>query len=365
MSNRNLAVLAGLAIASLAGSVASASPVGNIIFATGDGKLKYYDNGTISTLVDTAQFPYSGTDLRLGSITQGPSGEYYVGNGPFPVDINNNKSTIFRVDNIFGASSVSTLATNYPLANPGGMLYNANSNNLVVVNNPQSSYNDANPTRGVVAVNISNGAQTVSYNQPPFTTPPTVWRTASDIEHNPFISGGNDYYVACINGGDADYSPFDTEASTMWKFHFDPGTLQGTATLLVNFVDTGVTGLAGKLSFVRSLSLKESTREMFIADALQGIFKMQLDSSGNLVPGSLVLLNNSTPRAGGVKWNPYTDKVVFTDENTGNIYQMNTDGSAFETVASGIDAGGVYFVPAPGALALMGFGAMAAGRRRR
>ncbi|HLO40580.1 MAG TPA: PEP-CTERM sorting domain-containing protein [Phycisphaerales bacterium] len=358
-------MIAVLAVAGFAAS-AQASAVGNIVFTskTNDAVM-YYNNGTVSTLVSFAD-----PDVRLAEIFQAPTGDYYVSSGPFPVDTGNNKSAIYKIDNVFAAlPTVSVLGQNYPMANPTGMAWHS-SGNILYTNNPQSEYNPVNPYHGVRALNSVTSADVGSYQQIPNVDPtrPTL-RTANDITKNPY-GGANDYYVTGINGGDLTPGP-DGESSTIWKFNVD-GSMVGTPSLLVNFADTGATGLASALTFVRTATIKASANTMFVTNApvavgaTNGIYKVNLDANGNFAGVSLLFQDNVlAPRPDAIEYNPFTDKVVFSDETTGNIYQINTDGTGFELVASGVGARGFHFVPAPGSLALVGLAGLAASRRRR
>ncbi|MBL8964027.1 MAG: PEP-CTERM sorting domain-containing protein [Phycisphaeraceae bacterium] len=364
--NKRLIALVALAGAS---TVAMANPAGYIVFTskTNDAVMYYsQDSGSVSTLVSFAD-----PDVRLAEILRAPTGDYYVSSGPFPVDTANNKSAIYRIDNVFAAlPTVTTLSQDYPLANPTGIAWHGPSGGIAYTNNAQSEYNPVNPYRGVRVINATTAVDVGSYQQiaNTDTTRPTL-RTADDITKNPW-GGANDYYVTGINGGDLTPGP-DGEASTIWKMSFD-GALVGTPSLLVNFADTASTGLANSLHFIRTATIKQSANEMFVVNApvavgaTNGIYKIMLDANGDFAGVSLLFQDNvNAPRPDAIEYNPFTDKVVFSDETTGNIYQINPDGTGFETVATGVGARGFYFVPAPGSLALVGLAGLAASRRRR
>ncbi|MCC6429008.1 MAG: hypothetical protein IT435_19585 [Phycisphaerales bacterium] len=356
------ALAAGVAvIAAMAGSAGAA--VGNIVYTTGNMGIKYYNNGAISTLYN---IPASASE-GLGGIDRGPNGEFYVTAGQYPVDLNNNKSAIYRVDNLFTVPSHSVVKQGFPLANPTTLKYNFNNNKLLTVQSPQSEYNPVNPVRGLVSVDAVTGNVVTSFNQNNSNPPPQPF-TANDIVNSPYAA--NQYLVACNNGGDSDFSFPDSSASTLWKFDYDTGTEISTPTLLVNFADLVATGLGSKLSFVRTVDIKPSTNEVFFVDAKTGVYKAQLDGSGNWINGSVQLLlaqdNTDFVHLGGAKWNPYTDKLVFTVESSKAFYQMNTDGSGLELLAGpGEDVFGVYFIPSPGAAGLAGLAGLMITRRRR
>ncbi|GMV24654.1 MAG: hypothetical protein AMXMBFR58_06850 [Phycisphaerae bacterium] len=366
MSKIIIAVLAAAGTA----SVAQAAAVGNIVFTskTNDAVM-YYNNGAVSTLVSFAD-----PDVRLAEILRAPTGEYYVGSGPFPVDTANNKSAVYRIDNVFAAVPVvSTVKQGFDMANPSGMAWHSASRNIVYANNAQSEYgNDSQVHRGVRAVNADSGVDVNSYQQTVPPSYPAVY-TTNDVTRNPY-AGANDYYLTCINGGNNDFSSSDAPWSTLWHYSVDPGTMVGTPSLMVNLGDTSATGLSAPVTFARSSTIKESTREMFITNAaltiqnqsLNGILKVTLNPDGSFGGISLVFQDLiAANRPDAIEYNPYTDKVVFSDETTGNIYQINPDGSGFELVTSGVGARGFYFVPAPGSLALVGLAGLAAARRRR
>ncbi len=361
-----LALLAGAA------NVASAAAVGNIVYTSKvTDSVMYYNNGAVSTLVSGFG---SAADIRLAEILRAPTGEYYVDNGPFPVNVNNNKSAMFRIDNVFAAvPTVTTVKQGFDMANPSGMAWHGSTRNVLYVNNAQSEYgNDSQVHRGVRAVHADTGLDVNSYAQGAPTTWPSVY-TANDITKNPY-AGGNDYYLTCINGGNADFSSSDSPWSSLWYYNVNAGDMTGTPTLMANLGDTSFTHLSAPVTFARSTTIKASTREMFITNAaltiqnqsLNGILKVQLNPDGSFGSISLVfqdLVNANRPDA--IEYNPYTDKVVFSDETSGNIYQINPDGSGFELVTSNAGARGFYFVPAPASMALVGVAGLAAMRRRR
>lgn len=350
-------IAALLAVVGLA-QAANAAAVGNIVFtSTVSDSIQYYNNGVVSTL-----FAYADPDVRLSDIQRGASGEFYVGSGPYPPNLTTNKSAIYRVDNLFGAATSSTLSSDFPLANPSGMVYNNATRRLLVVNNAQSEYNPVNPIRGVLAVNVDTAVVQTSYQQVAPGAASPEWYTANEIINNPY-AGNNNYYVTCMNGGDAIGGP-DGQSGVIWKFAVDPITQVGTKTLLLNYGDTGMTGLSSVVRDPRSLTLKESTGEMFIANADGGVYKILLDGAGNYISTSLLL---ATPgqKPDHIGYNPYTDKVVFSEELTQSIFQMNTDGTGLETVTTNAGARGFYFIPAPGVSALLGLAGLAAARRRR
>ncbi|MCG3124122.1 MAG: hypothetical protein GIKADHBN_02564 [Phycisphaerales bacterium] len=365
MSKRLIAILA----LSGASSIASAAAVGNIVFTskTNDAVM-YYNNGVVSTLVSFAD-----PDVRLAEILRAPTGEYYVDSGPFPVNTGNNKSALYRIDNVFAAvPTVTTVKQGYDMANPSGMVWHAGSRDIVYANNAQSEYGDDTAVyRGIRAVNVDSGTDVGSYQQV-FVTAPTV-RTANDVLKNPY-AGNDDYYVVAINGGNHDFSSADASWSSLWHYNIDSGTLAGTPSLMVNLGDTSATGLAKPLTFVRHASIKESTREMFVVNAaldiqdqsMNGIFKITLNPDGTFGGISMLFQDmTNAPRPDNIEYNPYTDKVVFSDETTGAIYQINPDGTGFELVVANVGSRGFYFVPAPGSLALVGLAGLAAARRRR
>ena len=364
----NKRLVAILALAGLS-TVANAAAVGNIVFTskTNDAVM-YYNNGVTSTLVSFAD-----PDVRLGEILRAPSGEYYVDSGPFPVDTGNNKSAVYKIDNVFAAVPVvSTVKQGYDMANPSGMAWYNGHRTIMYANNAQSEYGDDSAVyRGVRAVNADSGADVGSYQQV-FVPAPTV-RTANDILRNPYATN-DDFYLVAINGGNHDFSSADASWSALWHYTVNPGDLSGTPSLMVNLGDTSATGLAKPLTFVRHATIKESSREMFIVNAaldiqdqsMNGIFKINLNADGTFGGISMIFQDNfNALRPDNIEYNPYTDKVVFSDEPSGAIYQINPDGSGFELVVGGVGCRGFYFVPAPGSLALLGLGGLAAARRRR
>lgn len=366
MNKRN--AIAVLALAGLAGA-ANAAAVGNIVFTSKvNDAVMYYNNGAVSTLVSFAD-----PDVRLAEILRAPTGEYYVDSGPFPVDTGNNKSAVYRIDNVFAAVPVvSTVKQGYDMANPEGMAWHSGTRNIIYANNAQSEYgNDTAVFRGIRAVHGDTGVDVASYQQT-FISAPTV-RTATDVTKNPY-GGANDYYLTSVNGGNFDFSTPDASWSSLWHYNVNPGDMTGTPSLMVNLGDTSATGLAKPLTFVRHSTIKQASNQMFIVNAaldiqdqsMNGIYAIKLNPDGTFGGISMIfqdLVNALRPD--NIEYNPYTDKVVFSDEPTGAIYQINPDGSGFELVTANVGARGFYFVPAPGSLALVGLAGLAAARRRR
>jgi hypothetical protein len=367
----NKSILSAVVVVAGLAASANAVAVGNIVFTAQNGdRVMYYNNGVTSTLVT-----FSDPDVRLAEILRAPSGEYYVGSGPFPVDTSNNKSAIFKIDNVFAAApAVSTVKQGFDMANPSGMAWYSGQRTIMYANNPQSQYgNDSQVYRGIRALNVDSGVDTGSYQQNVNIVTP---RTLNDYLANPY-AGDNNFYGVAINGGSA-IVPNDAAWSTLWNFNVDPTTKVGTPSLVANLGDTAVTGLAKPLTFVRHATIKTSTREMFIVNAarldqdtsMNGVYRILLNPDGSFNSISLIFqdLVNAV-RPDNIEYNPFTDKVVFSTEGSnpveGDIYQINPDGSGFELVVADVGARGFYFVPAPGSLALVGLAGLAAARRRR
>ncbi|MCC6429007.1 MAG: hypothetical protein IT435_19580 [Phycisphaerales bacterium] len=362
-----------LALVAGAASIANAAAVGNIVFTSKNtDAVMYYNNGVVSTLVSGFG---SADDIRLSEILRAPSGEYYVGNGPFPINPNGvNTSAVFRIDNVFAAvPAVNTVKSGFDMANVSGMAWHNSTRNVVYANNAQSEYgNDSQVHRGVRAVHGDTGVDVNSFQQTVPNSYPAVY-TTNDVTANPYASA-NDYYLTCINGGNADFSSSDASWSSLWHYNVNPGDMTGTPSLMVNLGDTSATGLSAPVTFARSTTLKTSTNEMFITNAalsiqnqsLNGILRVKLNNDGTFNSISLLFQDMvNCPRPDAIEYNPFTDKIVFSDEVTDAIYQINPDGTGFELVAANTGARGFYFVPAPGAAALAGLAGLAAARRRR
>lgn len=356
--------LALLLVTALAGT-AAARPNGDIIYTDQlTDEVRLFSGGSSSTI--WAFGPSN--DVRLADVKWGPGGKLYVADGPNPPIPNPSHARLYTISNPLGAASAATLATGDPMQNPIGLAFHANSNNFIAVNNPGNPAGLVQPRAdGLVAINANTGVQTQSYLQP--STLGQGFRAGTYIVRDTLAASGNDFLVACDNGGSFQSATPDASGSTLWRATIDPGTLQSTLTLVYDFSNAP----GGVLARINGITHVPGTGDYYVTDRVaDAVYKVTLDGSGvfqSITQLAIVGLLNEPET---IAYNPYTGKLVLdvrneydTTAGVPRIVQFDLDGSNYETLELGVHARGFEFVPAPGSLALLGLGGLLAGRRRR
>lgn len=323
--------------------------------------------GAMSTLVDFRSFQ-SDADTRLAWITPGPDGALYVANGPYPVS-NPSTGGIYRVANIWGTPSVTTFASGDPLQNPVGITYDAARSQFITINNAQGPIAQG-PFDGIVGVANPGGAKSILFNEGPNTGPRPRYEAGHHVI--PDTTTGN-FIISCTNGGT--YAPInsDPDGSTLWYFN----AASNTVSLLADLSFTLPGG--GSITQATGLAMAAGDNDLFVADTRLnpgegGIYRVVRDDVTGAVTGvNLVLGGLTQPEQ--LLYNPYNGKLIvnergnfsgeFGPPGVARLFEMNLDGTGVTTLATGIHARGLYVVPAPGALALLGLSGLVAARRRR
>lgn len=329
------------AVASLAGTTI-AQVDGDVLFTSeAQDSIRLVSGGTVSTL-----YSFS-TDVRLAGIDQA-AGSFYVASG-FPSEPTDSK--IFKITDLFGSPSASILDDGFPIMNPIGLEYDRGTGQLLSVNNPGFDPNIDPRFEGILGTSLA-GNTNVLFEEPPLGDPNPKYRAGADITPDR-ISG--DFFVTSDNGGVDDPGGYtDSEASTLWRL--DPTT--GTMDLLVDLSNSS----EGTLTQVRGITTLPNGDVVITDRFSDSIYRVSLDGSGQFDSISLIAAV-TTP--GRIEYNRYNNTLVFGEADLDQISQINLDGSGYTVLATNVQPRGLYIVPAPSSLALLGLGGLIAVRRRR
>lgn len=369
--------LAALSLACVAGAATAQAPGDLLIVSnqfTGNDQLNFFDfsAGSVSTLVDFS--PAGGDDVaRFSRITQGPSGEFYVGNGPLPT-LEPSTATISRIDDVFGTPSVSTFASSNPLQNPTGLVYDPFTNSLLVSNNPGSNQAIPGGLEGLIAYDINNSANNaIVLPEPPVpATPRPRLQAFSNI-----IAGQNagEFYLSSLNGGVQrdETQPDGTrrEPSVIARVQFnDAGDASNNSSNIIFDGSTTFTGLSTILSLIRGIDQLPNGNLVFAEEVSQSVWEVVLDTNGDFAGlNQLVDLSGSGVVPQSLIYNPFTNTINYSERDTttllDTLVQVNLDGSGRTVLATDLRISGLFAVPAPGAAGLLGLAGLAAARRRR
>ncbi|MCW5775534.1 MAG: PEP-CTERM sorting domain-containing protein [Phycisphaeraceae bacterium] len=347
----------GAVLAALAGGLVGSAQAQHILMTELNSDTIYKYNPT--TNVMTPLFTYADPDVRLAGITRGPSGAFYVANGPLPIQ-DPSTATIFRIQGLLGGAPVSSVfAKDDPLQNPIGLVYHPASHNLLAVNNPPEGEMSQAAFDGILGYHLGSGAMTQVFTQPSKNDPPPAYRQGARIIVDP--SGAGDFIATSLNGGAHDAGGGDmAKGSTLWRFNVD-GSLNSSASLLVDL--SFVT--ASPITFVRGVTAGPSG-ELYITDGgTETLYRIDLDGAGNYAGIAPVTSIAAGSGMLDVIYHPGSNKLFFSTSLSDELYSVNLDGSGLSLVASNFEARNFFLVPAPGSLALIGLGVLATLRRRR
>lgn len=357
-----------------ASGVGLGQTAGDIVFTTEDGGVFSLPQGGSASLLTTL----GGGLISLSDLTFGPNGDLFVNNGPRPVG-NPSDSGIFRIADPFGAATSSVLAASGNIQNPIGVAYNRASNTLLTVNNPGTATPlPSDVFLGLLGTNATTGATNIVFEQEPAGTAFPYYNRGAFITPTPGLA--NTYYSAAVEGSNFQYAGQfpQTRASSLHRFDFDPNTGTATEELVIDLGDTAATGFSRSIGRVTGVTAVDEqtiflTGWDFLSPAVGTIYRVDLDTNGDFVSITDITDGN----LGGVRilpeeleYNPYTGKLVFANnivnsQGEAHIYELNLDGTGLNSIYFGEAASGIEIVPAPGGLALLGLGGLAAARRRR
>lgn len=372
-------------------ATASAQMPGDILFTTNDENggsdtigLLSYASLTASTLVTFAPAPDT-TGRLLGAIAPGPTGEWYFSNAPVPVQ-NPSLASIIKVDNIFnpGTRVVSTYLNSDPVQSVESMAYDPLTNNLLFANNPGSAGTLPLRREGILGSDLGSPTTVTTVVAEPLFTDPRP----RDNAYNAVVPDTlrpNNYYIGAVNGGiddDLTLPPSqDREASLINRLVMnnpaDPSDV--TYTPLVD-LSASLTGLDRTLSRIRGIASAPNGDLYIVEERTRSVYEIDLDANGDYVSISKILDLDTQHDSGntgiryqpfGVIYNEFTGKLNYIERNIdsgnfeGRIVEINLDGSGHTVLLDNVDATGLYAVPAPATLAMLGLGGLAAARRRR
>jgi len=371
---------AGLLI-SASGALAQA-PAGSVVFVERswtdpnnvDQTLQLWNAGTngLSMLFD---LPNSVGPNPLGGVSDATSsisdifevnGRWYLSDGPFPPE-SPLTGRIWQIDDLFGAPVISELSgpgtAGNVLSRPLGITWDQARNQLLVVNNPGSDAFPPMPrVEGLIGINPNTGAQTLLFDETAaIANDPTRPRYQSPGRIVADPQGDLDrFYVASTNGGTLNGN---LETSTIQRMDFDAGAGEFTATTVLDFGDTGQTGLAGPIAGVATITAAPGGDRLWLGSAAaQAIFEVVLDGAGNVASVS-TLISGISPNS-DIEYDIFNDALVF-GEGGNRLVRYNLGSGTLDTLAENVFVRGVWVIPAPSALALLGLGGLVASRRRR
>lgn len=357
-----IVALAGLASATLAQSYSIIS--------------HNYDNNTLQlinvpnsdpNLVNVQDlFTFADPDTRVLSIDRAPSGRFYFDNSPFP-PTNPNEAGIMQIDNLFSAPNFSFLAQGDFRFSIGNVRFDEARNQIFSMQIPTSDHMDPRYF-GVLAVDPVTGSITEVYEEDRNNPPNRPgWIRGVDLVKD---INSQDYFALALNGGifedpNGPGDPIDRNfGSTLHRLSID-GNLDGTESLIVDLSDTSVTGLAEPITFARGIDINPNNGDIYVSDGEGSIFVVELDGNGDFAGITEIVSGLLAERPGGILYNEFNDKLLFNTARGDQIFQVDLDGSNLELVIDNFNGGGLYVIPAPGTLALLGLGGLAATRRRR
>jgi len=305
-------------------------------------------------------------EFRLGGLIN-IGGTFYVANGP-SVSSTTPPAELRRLNDLFGASSSTVLASGNPLYNPIGLAWDKANGQILSVNNPTDASPPVGFVEGIVGLSLDTLATSAVYSQLPIRPGGGApgfaqYEDGIRIVADPF---SDDFFVVDGSGGAfgggtlGDGGP---RGSAIWRLSID-GANAGSLELVMDGTDTAFTGLAEKIGFMRGVAAVGD--RLFITDAeTDAIYRVDLDGSGDFLAATEILSDPAFTAPQEIVFNRYTDKLVFSDATAQRIYQMNLDGSGLELLMEGVNARGIAIVPTPASAALLGLGGLVATRRRR
>ncbi len=374
-----------IAVTGLAATGAFAQNDGDILFTShglqrSSGALPDYigliDIGAL-TSSNLYQVPASDTTSRLSGIGRNGSGNYVFGNQPFP-GIPGAGST-FVVNNLFsGTGTRNNLSVGGMADSPQEFEYHGPSNSIIVLNNPAGNPPPTNPTDGVSAVNLNTMANTQLFAEPLSGDP--RYNAGIDIVADPLRN--NSYYVLTFNRG-IDGGSSDNAPSTLHRMTVN-NDLSSVSMDLIQDFSASIVGAANAVTKGTSIAVDADGDVLVTANsglAERKIVEVDIDGSGNSAGVSLFAdigaYQTALSLSGGaveeIEWDPYNNRWLLVEDkggpnNPSRIMTLGADGSmgSYGVLFDGDFAiRDIQVVPTPGALAVLGLGALAATRRRR
>lgn len=324
-----LIVAAGIA------APAFAQSLGSVVFTDNLNKRVGLIDGGVSTL-----YSFGASDRPAGIEFAG--GAWWVAEG----DQFAPSGQIIRIDDLFGAPSASVHASGSPLDNPIGIQFDRGTSQILTVTNPEG------PNQGGIVGTDLGGASTSLFNQVD-SDPRARFNDGAEIQPDRAFGG---YLVTSGNGGAGTILPSpDGEPSSIWRF--DPGT--NNLSLVADLSATPF----GAIHQLRGVTSLPGGDIAFTDQGTNAIYRAALDGSG--VATSISLIADGLAGPHRILWNRYTGMLVFSELDGDAISEIAVDGTGYNVLGTGMDARGLYIVPAPSVLGALGLGGLALARRRR
>ena len=325
---------------------------------------------------------------RLGGLAADNSGNLYDVDAPTPLVIPS-VTTVYKFSTngllsvLDGAPQPgfgNIVATGGDLRNPNEAVFDAASNQMIYPNNNQNIQSTPDEVQSVLGMNVTTGAiqRIVTDTSANFLDLPN-YRQLGGITTDP--TGAGDYLFSSPDGGTT-IPPGNNQALTgasLWRLSGTsaPGA---TASLVVDLAGPVVLGQLGKqLGFSLCIEAIPGQNALLLTDVgdINGvgsaIYRIDLNGDGTFNSISTLIDQTSFPglaQVGDVVYNPYTGKFVAASLTYGSvvgdfIFEFNPDGTGVNVLANNVRAGDFVFVPAPGALAVLGAAGLVGLRRRR
>ncbi|MGP1345628.1 MAG: PEP-CTERM sorting domain-containing protein [Phycisphaerales bacterium] len=360
----------------LAAGLASAGPItpqnGDVIFASGTlGKVGIVQ--TPGSPVDLYNFPVP-EDVRLAQITFGPNGRLFVndGFGTFPEAAD---SKLWEINNPFsGAASSTIIAQGGILQTPIGLAWDPSRNAFFAVTNPgNSNPNPPEQTEGVIKVGLDGSLEQL-YKENITGVPLPRYQSGVRITELPWTT---DFLVVALNGGTLTGSgePNTNASSVLHRFKPDGATNDDRMEIVLDLGGAEVQAALGlQLALsqgVTGRALSNGKSQIWVSDRTHGVFSIILDANGDFESIAPVAPELTGIDAGEIKYDRYNNDLVFgygalPGSGFDSIARWDLDGvDGLSIIAENQFIRGLTIVPAPGALALIGLGGLAATRRRR
>ncbi|MBL0922699.1 MAG: hypothetical protein IBJ10_11315 [Phycisphaerales bacterium] len=351
---RSLAAAAALAAAGSAHAIG----LGDIVFVdvTGD-TVNSYRYGPAARFIEHT-FADASNEINLAQIRR-VNGSWYVNSDNVPIQ-NPSVAQIFRIDNLFGASSHSTVFASHPLQRPIGLDYHRGSDTLIAINNAPQADQLPVEFEGILGVARDGSSAGFIFDEDVGNPTNPRYKAGNRITKDPYDA--DRFYVTATNGGagDTGVGPDTVRPSQIYTLDMaNDGS--GTLTQLVDFTSTATT-----LTFVRGITSaigQDGFVDLYITDSFaDAIYRVDLDANGDFAALSLVA-NVEDP--GEIQYNKYTNTLVFGQIALDTLSQINLDGTGYQVLATNVSPRGIWIVPTPGAGALIAVAGLVGLRRRR
>lgn len=372
-------------------------------------RVDYYNRGSASAstkltrsqiraaiLAQNPGLPIADTDVRLADISTGANGEFLLTHGQaigFPTGSppqTQGVGAVLRLQNIQGVASAVGVSSGGLINNPIGVAYDSTTNSAVMVLNPGTDNNLTPYSEGIVNANYLSGAQTQIFDElPGLANPRPRYQAAAYIQPDP-RGLARTFLVGSQQGGLNAPVGNNAGGPQLYRLNYDATLTTSTMSRIVDFTNPAETGIAedfvdGTLDFftnggILGIAVVPGSDSIYVAMRHYGIWKVNLTAAGaydisnpmtqildpfDLVsPGDYALI-------GAMDYDPYANKLVFGLDNGNGVsnlaglWEVNLDGSGANRLVADVVVRGIDFIPAPGAAALLGLGALVAGRRRR